>query len=87
MVSSGPAGRVARPVGTVRLVVWSAVVSLVTFVVGIGALIALNHDQQQAACDLVRAQIVALSRQSPAPGTDEQLAAWVEYGKRSRCLR
>lgn len=76
-----------RPVSLVRMAVYSAVISLITFLVGIGALIALSQDRQDATCDLVRAQINALTKRPPSPEVPDQLAAWVRFGERQGCIR
>jgi len=74
-------------VTTVRVALWSAVISMLTFLAGIAVLVALNQDRQRATCDLVRAQVNALSQRRNSPEVPDQLAAWIRFGERQGCIK
>jgi hypothetical protein len=78
-----------RPASMARLVVYSAAVSLVTFIAGIGVLIALTRGQKQATCDLVRAQVQAYAETPPEPNTRaaDLAAAWIRFGHSQGCIK
>lgn len=83
-----PAGRPARVVTAARVAIYSALISVLTFVAGV-ALITWRADSQRGAtCDLVRAQVKVYAETPPRPGSSaaELAAAWVRFGTKQHCL-
>lgn len=75
------------------MVLWSAIVSLVTFVAGIAILVYLNRGQREAACDLIRAAVHTYETDrkaqpgTPAASRDAALAeAWRKFGMTQGCV-
>jgi hypothetical protein len=72
-----------------RMAVYSAVISVLTFIAGVGLITWRTGAQRDAMCDLVRAQVRAYAATPPAPGTPaaDLAAAWVRFGTKQHCLK
>lgn len=79
----------AKSVTVARAMTYSAVVSVLTFVAGVGLITLAVSGQREATCELVRAQINAYAETPPEPNTRaaDLAAAWIRFGHRQHCIK
>lgn len=76
----------ARTVTIARVAIYSAVISVLTFIAGVGLITWRTASQRDATCDLVRSQIAAYQLEPSSVQRNSKLDAWVRFGQKQHCI-